>query len=87
MCSSDLDARKHCELALPQGTRCEILCPVGDHKLDWVGHNAQSGVDYFAIYLSRRLADGELVAVTDVWGDYNSRLLDSVDMFMAEDGE
>ena len=81
------DARKACDLSIARGERCKIFCPVGDHPLDCVGHDEQSGVGYYAIYLTSRLGEGELVAVSDLWDDFDSRLLDNVDMFLRDEGE
>jgi len=74
------DSRKACAVDVPNGTRCELLCPVSGQALDLVGTHHGTAADYFAVYLTPKLAQGEMVAISNVWGDYGSRLLDSFEV-------
>lgn len=69
---------------IPAGTKCELLCPVSGKPLDAVGTVAEgSNADYFAVYLTSRLSEGEMVAISDVWGDYHSRIIDNFELISA----
>lgn len=75
------DRRKTGMEGLPAGTKCELLCPVSKKPLDHVGKVApESDADYFAIYLTKRLSEGEMVAISDVWDDYHSRIVDNFEL-------
>lgn len=63
-----------------EGVRCELTVPGTGQKLDELPIKTQDGSRYFAIYLSPKLADGELVAVNDVWGNFSSRILGEADI-------
>ncbi|HEY8432339.1 MAG TPA: hypothetical protein VIL20_28395 [Sandaracinaceae bacterium] len=71
------DKRKTGFTDIPVGTRCEIACPVCHTPLDRVGEVEDgSGAVYYALYLTPKLADGALVAISDTWGHYHSRIVD-----------
>jgi hypothetical protein len=71
------DRRKSGFTDIPQGARCELLCPVSGKPLDRLGPvDDGSGADYFAIYLTPKLNKGACVMVTDLWGHYHSRIVD-----------
>lgn len=75
------DRRKKGMEGLPPGTRCQLLCPVSGAPLDRVERD--DGPDkpgYHAIYLSPRLSKGEMVAISDIWGDYSSQVVDHFDI-------
>lgn len=58
------------------GKRCELTCPESGVPLDEIpGMAADDGGRFYAIYLTPKLEKGELVAVNDVWGNTNSRIL------------
>ena len=58
------------------GTRCELTCPESGVPLDPIpGMQTEDGGNYYAIYLTPKLKNGELVAISDVWGETNSRIL------------
>ena len=67
------------------GTKCELFCPVSGKLLDRLdtGKRTKDGADYFAIYLSKRLNEGEMVAISDIWGDYHSRIVDHFELISA----
>lgn len=78
------DRRKVGMDEIPPGTKCELLCPVSGKSLDSVGTVAEgSAADYFAVYLTHRLSEGEMVAISDVWGDYHSRIIDNFELISA----
>ncbi len=59
-----------------EGERCELTVPETGEQLDRIpGMTSEDGGHYYAIYLTEDLAEGELVAVNDIWGNYNSRIL------------
>ncbi len=75
------DPRKTGFTDLPVGTRCELACPVCGTELDRVGDVEDgSGASYYALYLTPKLASGALVAVSDTWGHYHSRIVDDTEL-------
>ena len=78
------DGRKQGLTDLPQGTRCELYCPVSGQPLDLVGEVEDgSGARYYAIYLTPQLSRGSMVMVSDVWGHYHSRIIDDFELISA----
>jgi hypothetical protein len=78
------DGRKQGLTDLPQGTRCELFCPVSKQALDLVGEVEDgSGARYYAIYLTPQLSRGSMVMVSDVWGHYHSRIIDDFELISA----
>ena len=75
------DRRKEGFTDIPVGTKCELFCPVSKKPLDHVDKvSGSDSADYFAIYLTPRLSEGEMVCLSDVWGDYNSRIVDNFEL-------
>lgn len=73
---------------LADGTKCELLCPVSKKPLDRVANvDGKDGAEFFAIYLTPRLSDGDMVAISDVFGDRSSRIIDQFELisYWAED--
>jgi hypothetical protein len=78
------DGRKQGFTDIPNGTRCELLCPVSGQPLDLVGEVEDgSGARYYAIYLTPQLSRGSMVMVSDVWGHYHSRIIDDFELISA----
>jgi hypothetical protein len=75
------DKRKSGFTDIPVGTKCAVFCPVCGTELDKVGP-VDDGTDaeYYALYLTPRLAEGALVAVSDTWGHYHSRVVDDTEL-------
>lgn len=70
------DPSKICESEFEVGERCELTCPESREPLDEIpGMVSDDGGYYYAIYLTPKLEQGELVAVNDVWGNTDSRIL------------
>lgn len=69
------DRRKE-GLALPAGTRCELLCPVSKQPLDKVEGLGGDGVNYYAVYLSAARTMSSAVYLSDLWDHYASRVMD-----------
>lgn len=70
------DPSKHHTLPFVEGGRLELFCPVSGEPLEEIpGMLTDEGGAYYAIYLTPKLKGGELVAVNDVWGNTNSRML------------
>ena len=70
------DPSKVSEADFEQGKRCKLTCPESGAQLDRIpGMTSDDGGHYYAIYLTPKLGKGELVAVSDVWGETNSRIL------------
>ncbi len=78
------DTRKAGFTDIAAGTRCELFCPVSGQPLDPVGDVEDgSGARYYAIYLTPALNQGSMVAVSDVWGHYHSRIVDDFELISA----
>ena len=78
------DRRKAGLTDIPVGTKCELLCPVSGKPLDHLGKvDESSEADYYALYLTPRLSAGEVVAISDIWGDYHSRIVDNSELISA----
>lgn len=77
------DRRKAGMTDIPTGTRCELFCPVSGKPLDHAGPIDDSDADFFAIYLSPKLAKGPAVYISNIWGHYNSRVVDDNDLISA----
>src|SRR5690606_6247092 len=82
------DQRKLGFTDIEPGTRCRLLCPVSGQPLDRIDFDqlegASGGEDgdtsYFALYLTPQLSAGSLVAVSDTWGHYHSRIVDNFEL-------
>ncbi|MBZ0119524.1 MAG: hypothetical protein K8H88_21215, partial [Sandaracinaceae bacterium] len=71
------DKRKSGFTDIEAGTRCAVFCPVCDAPLAKVGEvDDGSGADYYALYLTPKLDKGAMVAISDIWGHYHSRIVD-----------
>jgi hypothetical protein len=55
---------------------------VSKEPLDHIGEveDHQHNAHYYAIYLTERLSEGSMVAVSDVWGHYHSRIIDDFEL-------
>lgn len=79
-------SKKH-DVDFVDGEPCELFCPESGRPLDKIpGMSSEDGGDYYAIYLTSRLDKGELVAVNNIWGNTNSRILseDEVLLLLAD---
>jgi hypothetical protein len=75
------DSRKTGFTDIAPGTKCRLLCPISRRPLDRVPDvEGDEGTDYFAIYLTPQLTAGSLVAVSDTWGHYHSRIVDNFEL-------
>jgi hypothetical protein len=75
------DRRKETTLQIPPGTTCELLCPVSGKPMPRVeGIQPEGSAEYFAIYLSSALSQGDTVAVSNLWDHYHSRVLDNFEL-------
>lgn len=78
------DPSKVFKAPFKDGVACELFCPQTGRPLDRVpGMKTEEGGSYYAIYLTPRLADGELVAVNDIWGNPHSRLMSEGEILRA----
>lgn len=78
------DPSKVFKAPFKDGQPCELFCPQTGRPLDRVpGMKTEEGGSYYAIYLTPRLADGELVAVNDIWGNPHSRLMSEGEILRA----
>lgn len=73
------DDRKSGFTDIEPGTRCALLCPVSRQPLDKVT-SIEGEADYFALYLTPSLSEGSIVAISDVWGHYHSRIIDNFEL-------
>ena len=75
------DNRKAGFTDIPPGTKCKLLCPVSRQPLDWAGEiDGDKRTDYYAIYLTRECSQGCMVAISDIWGHYHSRIVDNFEL-------
>jgi len=75
------DRRKEGFTDISIGTKCELYCPVSGKRLDFVGPvDDGSGAEYYAIYLTPKCTPDAMVAVSDVWGHYHSRVIDDSEL-------
>jgi hypothetical protein len=79
------DNRKSGFTDIKPGTRCVLRCPVSRLALDRIptDDDALEGdrdTEYHAIYLTRDLSLGSIVAISDVWGHYHSRIVDNFEL-------
>ena len=79
------DDRKAGFTDIPKGTRCRLLCPVSREPLDRVPIDHEltdpgDQTDYFALYLTPQLSMGSIVAISDRWGHYHSRIVDNFEL-------
>jgi len=85
------DRRKEGFTDIPIGTKCTLLCPITKKPLDHIGKvDGKEGADYYALYLTPKLSEGEVVAISDIWGDYHSRIVDHFELisfWAAQDAE
>jgi len=77
------DRRKLGMEGLAVGSRCELLTPVTHKPLVLVSDDASGG--FAAIYLPTRLAAGEAVLISPVWGRFASRILHDAELISAWD--
>ncbi len=84
------DPAKIHEAPFEDGEPCELFCPDSGTPLDKIpGMSTDDGGEYYAVYLTPKLKDGELVAVSNIWGNTNSRLMseDEMLLMLAEAGQ
>ena len=76
------DSRKSGYTNIEPGTKVKLYCPVSKLPLDHIGEveDKQYGAHYYAIYLTDKLTEGSMVAVSDVWGHYHSRIIDDFEL-------
>ena len=77
------DRRKIGMEGLAAGSRCELLTPFTRKPLDLVSDDASDG--FAAIYLTKRLAAGEAVLISPIWGRFASRILHDAELISAWD--
>ena len=81
------DPDKVYDAPFEDGKPCQLFCPDSKEPLDKIpGMSSEESGDYYAIYLTDRLADGEMVAVNNIWGNTSSRMLseDEVLLLLAD---
>ncbi len=77
------DPSKITDTEFEPGEPCELLCPETGNHLDKIpGMTSDEGGEFFAIYLTPKLGDGELVAVNNIWGNTNSRMMSEDEMLL-----
>jgi len=75
------DRRKEGFTDIPEGTHCELFCPVSKKLLPRMGDVEDgSGAAYYALYLTPKLSSGSAVMISDVWGHYHSRIVDDMEL-------
>jgi len=76
------DDRKTVLRDIEPGTKVKLYCPVSKLQLDHIGEveDRAYGAHYYALYLTERLSEGSMVAISDVWGHYHSRIIDDFEL-------
>lgn len=75
------DARKDVLLNIKPGAKLELLCPVSKEPLPIVGEIEDgNGATYRALYLTEKLEEGAVVLISDVWGHFESRIIDEMEL-------
>ena len=70
------DPSKFASAPFVDGGKCELFVVGTTTPLDKLPiPPSADGGEYYAIYLTEKLADGELVAINNVWGNYASQML------------
>jgi hypothetical protein len=70
------DKRKAGMTDIEVGTVCELSCPICETPLPKVGEvDDGTPAEYYALFLTPRLEQGALVAISNVWGHYHSRIV------------
>ena len=78
------DPRKSGMTDLPAGTTCELLCPISRRPLDRIGKVIKGAdAEYYAVYLTPKLSAGSAIYISNVWGDYHSRVVDQGELISA----
>lgn len=69
---------------LPEGTKCELLCPKSKTPLDKIGSVIEGeDAEYCAVYLTPKLSKGSTIYMSDRWGHYHSRVVDNNELISA----
>jgi|SRR5690554_3349939 len=70
------DSSKLSSQPFVHGQPCELFSPVSGRALDRIpGMQTEEGGAFYAIYLTSKLAAGELVAINNIWGNTKSQML------------
>lgn len=75
------DPSKISEAGFKEGVPCELSVAETGAPLDKIpvpGSDVPG--EYYAIYLTERLEEGEIVAISNIWGNYSSQLLSEADL-------
>lgn len=75
------DSRKAGLTDIPLGTRCVLRCPVSGDALPLFG-DVEGSIDaaYYQLYLTPKLSDRSVALISNVWGHYNSRIVDEMEL-------
>ncbi len=77
------DPSKIHDESFEEGKACELFCPDSKEPLDKIpGMTSEDGGEYYAIYLTDKLQDGELVAVNNIWGNTKSRIMSEDELLL-----
>lgn len=75
------DKRREGFQDVPDGTKCELFCPVSKEPLPVMGEAGEGGeAQYCGIFLTEKLDQGQVVMVSNVWGHYHSRIIDDMEL-------
>ena len=77
------DRRKRGLDDLPNGTKCELLCPVSGKPLAKVGVVGEGEAEYCAVPLTPKGDSGSQIYVSDLWGHHHSRIVDNDELVSA----
>lgn len=75
------DPSKVSSVEFKAGVACELFCPDSETPLDVIpGLETAEGGRHYAIYLTSKLQDGELVAINNIWDNPTSRIVGEGEM-------
>ncbi len=75
------DPSKVFDSPFTEGKPCELMVPETGAPLDKIpGMKTDEGGEFFAVYLTPKLKDGELVAINNIWGNTESQMLSEGDI-------
>jgi hypothetical protein len=70
------DPSKITEVEFVEGEPCKLSVPSTGTRLEEVpGMRTEEGGRYFAVYLTEKLDEGELIAINNIWGNTESQFM------------
>jgi len=75
------DHTKVSSVPFKEGVPCQLFVGGSDVPLDKIpGLDSEDGGEFYAVYLTPKLKEGEMVAINNIWGNYTSQMLSEGEM-------